>query len=104
MKKLTFNEFCHKCCDGLYEPRLSEDKQCTGYIQLKKMVVNKIKPASLKEIERWEQNHTMEELLSEPNIKYLRFLHKLLRPYIVNNWNVIKKLKVDVVLGANTCL
>ena len=52
MKKLTFNEFCHKNCDGLYEPRLSEDKQCTGYIQLKKMVVENITPASLKEIEQ----------------------------------------------------
>lgn len=95
MKNLTFNEFCHKNCDGMYEPRLSEDKQCTGYIQLKKMVVENITPASLKEIEQWENKTNIAELLSTPDIKYLRFLHPLLRTYIIKNWNVIKKLKVS---------
>lgn len=94
MKKLTFNEFCYKNCDGLYEPRLSEDKQCTGYSQLKKMVVGEIIPASLKEIERWENNPTMSELLSPPDIKYLRFLHPLLRNFIIENWKNIRKLKI----------
>lgn len=94
MKKLTFNEFCHINCYGLYEPRLSEDKQCTGYIQLKKMVVENITPASLKEIEQWENKPNIVELLSTPDIKYLRFLHPLLRPYIIENWDAIKKLRV----------
>jgi len=47
MKNLTFNEFCHKYCDGMYEPKLPQEAQCTGYIQLKKMVVEHIDPASL---------------------------------------------------------
>lgn len=75
MKKISFNEFCHKYCDGLYEPRLPEDKQCTGYLQLKKMVVEQIEPATLSEINKWESNPTTEELFFIPNIKYLRFLH-----------------------------
>ena len=94
MKNLTFNEFCHKHCDGLYDPRLPENVQCMGYVELKKMVVGKIKPASLKEIKRWEESPTRDELLSTPDIKYLRFLHPLLRPYIINNWKIIKNLKV----------
>lgn len=94
MKKLTFNEFCHKYCDRLYEPHLSEDKQCIGYTQLKKMVVENITPASLKEIERWENKPNIIELLSTPDIKYLRFLHPLLQPYIIENWDVIKTLEV----------
>jgi hypothetical protein len=89
----TFNEFCYKCCDGLYEPRLSDDVQSTGYKQLKKMVVENITPASLEEIERWEKNPTNDELISPPDIKYLRFLHVLLRPYIIENWEIIKTLK-----------
>ena len=95
MKKLTFNEFCHKCCDGMYEPRLPQEAQCTGYIQLKKMVIEQIEPATLSEISRWETSPTTEELFSEPNIKYLRFLHPLLRPYIVENWHTIKMLDVS---------
>ena len=95
MKKLTFNEFCHKCCDGMYEPRLPQEAQCTGYIQLKKMVIEQIEPASLSEISRWETNPTVEELFSEPNIKYLRFLHPLLRPYVIENWQTIKTLDIS---------
>ena len=95
MKKLTFNEFCHKCCDGMYEPRLPQDAQCTGYIELKRMVVENIKPASLEEIERWETTPTSEELFTTPDIKYLRFLHPLLRPYIIENWETIKTLDVS---------
>ena len=104
MKKLTFNEFCYKNCGGLYEPRLNYDAQCTGYKQLLKMVVEKITPASLKEIEQWENKPNIVELLSNPDIKYLRFLQPLLRPYIIENWTVISELKVDVEQGANTCL
>lgn len=89
MSKPTFNEFCHRYLDGLYEPRLSDDEQCTGYKQLKKMVVENIPPASWEEIYRWENNPTNEELWSKPDIKYLRFLHPLLRPIIVEHWSVI---------------
>ena len=95
MKKLTLNEFCCKCCDGMYEPRLPQEAQGAGYIQLKKMVIEQIEPASLDEINRWENTPTDEELFSKPNIKYLRFLHTLLRPYIIENWQTIKTLDVS---------
>lgn len=92
VKKLTFDEFCEKNCDKMYEPRLSQDKQCTGYLKLKEMVLNNIEPASLEEMKRWEQNPTFDELISTPDIKYLRFLHVNLRPFIIENWNYIKTL------------
>jgi hypothetical protein len=79
----------------MYEPRLPEEAQCTGYIQLKKLVIEQIEPASLEEINRWENTPTAVELSSEPNIKYLRFLHPLLRPYVIKNWQTIKLLDVS---------
>jgi len=91
---LTFNDFCIKQCDRLYTPGLDDSKQSTGYIFLKKMVQEQIKPASLKEIKRWEDNPTEKELIEIPEIKYMRFLHPLLRPYIINNWDYIKTLKL----------
>ena len=93
--KIIFNEFCHDNCDRLYEPRLPEHCQSTGYLQLKKMVKEGITPASLEEIERWEKNPTLQELLSEPDIKYLRFLHPNLRPFIIVHWNNIKEMKIE---------
>lgn len=95
MKKLTFNEFCQNFCDGMYDSRSPQEAQCTGYIQLKKMVVEQIEPASLDEINRWENTPTTDELFSEPDIKYLRFLHPVLRPYIIKNWQTIKTLEVS---------
>jgi|688.fasta_scaffold17891_6 hypothetical protein len=92
MKPKTFNEFCHKYCDGLYEPRLSEDKQCTGYHTLKRMVKENITPASLEEIKRWETQPTPEELITPPHLKYMRALHPLLRPVIIDEWDKIKVL------------
>lgn len=94
MKKPAFNDFCEKYCDGLYDPKFSDFHQCTGYKQLKEMVVNNIAPASLEEMKRWENNPTLEELVSSPNIKYLRFLHPLLRPFIVENWEYVKNLEI----------
>ena len=95
MKKLTFNEFCVEYLDRMYEPRLPQEQQSTGYLQLKKMVVENITPASLSEIDRWENNPTDDELFSIPDIKYLRFLHPLLRPIIVENWSRIKRMKIE---------
>lgn len=94
MKIETFNTFCHVICDRMYEPKLPERAQSTGYINLKKMVVEKIQPASLEEMERWETNPTIDELLSPPDIKYLRFLHPNLRRFVVENWDKIKDLEV----------
>jgi len=92
---MTFNEFCHYDCDGLYDPNFSEEEQCTGYKQLKKMMVENIHPASFREIKRWETNPTPEEKLSEPDIKYLRFLHPLLRRFVIENWLDILTLKIN---------
>lgn len=92
--KITFNQFCYEYLDMLFEPQLSEDEQCTGYKQLKKMILENIEPASLEEIKRWEETPTQEEMFSEPNIKYLRFLHPNLRPLIIKNWNEIKQLEL----------
>lgn len=94
MKKITFNQFCIDFCDRLYEPKLPQESQSTGYLQLKKMVIENTTPASLEEINRWETNPSNEELLSTPDIKYLRFLHPLLRPLICNNWEYIKNLEI----------
>lgn len=94
MKKLTFNKFCFEDCDGLYDPFFSQNEQCTGYKNLRLMVEHDITPASLEEIERWEKNPNGYELLSEPHLKYLRFLHPNLRPFIIENWNKIKKLEL----------
>jgi hypothetical protein len=92
---LTFNKFCHEYCDGLYDPKFPDEKQCTGYLQLKKMVVEGITPASFEEIERWEKRPTVLEMFSTPDIKYLRFLHPLLRPYVIKNWDSIKKMTIE---------
>ena len=94
MEDLTFNQFCYKYCDGLYDPRFSEEDQCTGYYQLKKMVIEGIEPASAREMARWKNKPTLEEIISEPDIKYLRFLHPMLRLIIINQWEFIKNLKV----------
>lgn len=90
---ITFNEFCHKICDRLYEPKLPKDKQCTGYYQLLKMVDEDIKPASIKEIKDWENDSS--KIYETPDIKYLRFLHPLLRPFVIENWNQIRLMKRD---------
>lgn len=95
MKKYkTFNEFCFKYCDRMYNSSFTLDEQCTGYKQLRKMVEEDITPATLEEALRWENNPTEDELLTTPDIKYLRFLHHNLRQPIRNNWNYIKTLEL----------
>ena len=93
--KLTFNDFCYKILDKMYEPRLSYEQQCTGYKLLKKMVIENIKPATKEEYERWKNKPTTKELFSTPDIKYLTFLHELTRPIIREHWDKIKKLQID---------
>ena len=92
---MTLKQFCLERLDRMYDTRLSEDDQCTGYHLLKKMIVEKIEPASKEEVVRWETDPTLDELLSEPHIKYLRFLHPLTRPHIIDNWFWIKDLVID---------
>lgn len=91
----NFNDFCFYVCDGLYDPQFNIEDQCTGYKQLKKMVIEGIEPASIEEIHRWETSPTVAELLNEPEIKYLRFLHANLRPLIVEKWDVIKNFHIE---------
>lgn len=95
VSKMSFNDFCYKILDGMYEPRLPLESQCTGYLQLRKMVVENIKPATQKQYERWKTKPTAKELFSEPDIKYLTFLHELIRTIVRNNWKKIKKMKVE---------
>lgn len=90
----TFNEFCFKYCDRMYNSSFTLDEQCTGYKQLRKMIEEQITPTTFEEILRWENKPTADELLSAPNIKYLRFLHTNLRQPIRDNWNYIKTLEL----------
>jgi hypothetical protein len=94
-KPMSFNDFCYKILDGMYEPRLPYENQCTGYKLLRKMVMDDITPATKEEYDRWKNNPTMEELLSTPDLKYLTFLHELTRPIIREHWNKIKQLNID---------
>lgn len=91
---ITFNEYCVKFLDRMYTPELPDEQQSTGYLQLKKMIKEKITPASLGEIKNWENNPNVQELIVTPNIKYMRFLHPILREYVIKNWKTIKQLKV----------
>jgi len=95
MKNLTFNEFCYKFCDGLYDPKFGYNNQCTGYKELRELVKNKIRPATIEEIKRWETNPTGEELRSVPDKKYLRFLHPGLRTLIIENWDDILEMDIS---------
>lgn len=92
MSKITFDEFCNKICDGLYDPKFPLEVQCSGYKDLRKMVIENIRPASMEEINRWENNPTTEELLSPPDIRYMRSIHPNLRAYLIGNWDDIMKL------------
>jgi len=94
MDKITFDMFCEKYCDGLYDSRFSHDEQCTGYKLLKQMVVENIQPANTIERERYLNNPTQMELFNKPDLKYMLFLHPILRDYVVENWNYIKGLKI----------
>lgn len=95
MKKRTFNQFCAEMCDGMYTPGISDDDQCSGYLLLRTMVIDKITPANDIEEIRWRYNPTPEELCSIPDLKYLQFLHENLRPFVRNNWDKIKDLEVE---------
>ena len=94
-KEMSFNDFCYKILDGMYEPRLPFENQCTGYKLLRKMVVEDITPATKEEYERWRNKPTPEELFSTPDLKYLTFLHELTRPIIREHWDKIKELKIE---------
>ena len=90
---LGFRNFCHIRCDGIYNPGIPEENQSDAYHKLKHMLINNIRPATMVEIKRWENDPTEQEMTTTPNIKYLRFIHPNLRPFISDNWDYIRKLK-----------
>lgn len=95
MTKTKFNEFCYHQCDGLYDPNFPLEDQCTGYKMLRKMVQEQIVPFSIEETKRWESSPTILEMYSAPDIRYLRFLHPVLRKFVIENWGWISELKLE---------
>lgn len=73
MAKPTLKQFATVCCDRLYEPRISNKNQCSGWYHLEMLV---------------EQNMD----LTEDN---LRPFHPILREYLVKHWHVIRTLDTD---------
>ena len=94
-KKASFNDFCQFTLDRMYDPRFPLESQCSGYRLLRKMVIEKITPATLEEYNRWLTNPTEEELMSAPDLKYLTFLHELIRLVVRENWETIKNLEIE---------
>jgi hypothetical protein len=74
----------------MYTPGLPDEVQCSGYILLKKMVMEKITPASHKAVARYLKDG--KGLMKPPQLKHLYFLHPLLRPFVIDHWDVIRKL------------
>jgi hypothetical protein len=92
--KISFDEFCVKYLDRLYTPNIPFENQSTGYKQLRLMVQENVTPATKEETERWEKYPTVLELTQIPETKYMRSLHPLLRDYVRDNWEIIKKLEI----------
>lgn len=90
---IYLEDFANKICDKLYDYNLDEENQSSGWKTLKKMVLEKIEPATLEEIERYENNPTKEELFSIPDIKYMRVFHVKMRSFLIKHWEVIKYFK-----------
>lgn len=72
---MTLKEFAQIYLDRLYESRLPEESQCSGWFHLKKLVEDKIK---------------VEELSDE----LLAPFHPILREWIRDNWYRIYGLEI----------
>jgi hypothetical protein len=68
----TLEDFCYKVIDGLYSYGFPFENQCAGYQKLIYCLV------------------AMDKRPSEED---LTFLHVLLRPYIVNFWELLRNLE-----------
>lgn len=77
LKFLTFNEFARMC--DMYSEGISDEEQSSGYHILKKMILEKITPHSIEEINRWKNNPTFEEMFSDVDIRYMTWCHPKLR-------------------------
>lgn len=91
----NFELYCNKHLE-IYTPGIVFEKQGSGYRNLYYMLENNIDCASHEEINRWESNPTEQELYDKPHLKYLRFLHPILRKYVIDNWEYIKKIFYNV--------
>lgn len=72
-KHLTLNQFAEKYCDGLYDSRFKDSEQCSGWKKLKELVARG----------------------TEINDNDLFMFHPNLRPYLKDNWGIIKQLKEE---------
>lgn len=82
-----FERFCSKYLDGLYDSRFPYDSQASGYQLLRAMVIFDITPATEDECIEWEEN------MGPLDLKYLRFLHVKLRPFIREHWHRIREFE-----------
>ena len=89
---MTFNDFCYNQLDGLYNPRFNYEDQCSGYKMFRQMLLDDITPATKDEMEDFENNVSIGMEYHKQYVKCLGFLHPVLRPFIVDNWDNIKLL------------
>ena len=68
---MSLQDFAWYLCDRLFEPKLEEELQCTGWYALKKMVSN------------------------GEDFKSIYF-HKNLSDYLRRNWEVIRNFKIEL--------
>jgi hypothetical protein len=94
-KPNPFQTFCYRYLDGLYDIRLPEECQSSGYKKMVRMLTEGVVPATKEEYLRYKNNPTIDELLSAPDDKYLTFLHENIRPIIRENWRYISKLRFE---------
>lgn len=94
---MTLKKFCKDYLDNMYTDGVPFENQANGYKVLVRMVAENIEPASQEEIERWETSPTKDELLSVPDLKYLRAFHPLVRPVLIKHWDKIKTMEYDYI-------
>ncbi len=70
----TLNYIAEKYLDGLYDSRLPEGCQCTGWKHLKQLV------------------ESGKEVLDESD---LTPFHEVLRPAIKNNWHNLRRMPIE---------
>jgi hypothetical protein len=78
-KDRDFEMFCENYLDVLYTPGLPYKNQADGYKRLREMVCCEITPHP-------------EECWGE-SLKFLQFLHPILRPFIRKYWHFIKHFR-----------
>lgn len=77
---MTLQYFAEKCCDRLYNPKLGEEAQSSGWLKLKELVLGK----------------------KQPTEKDWRIFHPLLRKFLKENWENIIVLPIENCININT--